>query len=138
MRLMMLGVEHLSAEVVELLPQYRVRMDTLVDPEGSGLDERSEAARRQGEIALEKAVQLEERLLVEGHRGELVRSEPGAVEAETSGVPRKRGVALDSGEALLLGGSNDLPVGQQAGGAVVVEGGDPQDVLRQRGTGGRR
>ena len=39
-------------------------------------------------------------------------------------------VVLFAGESLFLGGSDDVSVAHQTGRAVVVEGGDSQDVRR--------
>ncbi len=46
------------------------------------------------------------------------------------------GIALLAGEALLGRGGDDLAVAEQAGGAVVVEGRDAEDVHRLGGRGG--
>jgi urease accessory protein UreE len=71
-------------------------------------------------------MELEERLVVEDHPVERRSGRLG--QAEADGVRRERGVVLDSGEALLLGGRDDLAVVDQAGGRVVVVAADSQDL----------
>ena len=79
-------------------------------------------------ISLEDALELEERLVVEADEVDLVDGDPLGVETERDGVARERRVALHAREPLLLGSGDDGAVLEQAGGAVVIESGDPEDV----------
>jgi hypothetical protein len=103
----------------------------LVEPQGRRFEEGAEATRREGEVALEQSVQLQQWLLVEGHRAERLGPDPRSAQAEANGMGRKASVPLEAGEPLLLGCRHDLAVGQQAGGAIVIEGRDPENELRQ-------
>jgi hypothetical protein len=59
---------------------------------------------------------------------EVARGDPGRLQAVGHRVVREVRVALLPGKALLLRGSHDVSIGQQAGGAVVIERGDAQHV----------
>ena len=54
---------------------------------------------------------------------------PACAQAVRDGLVRERGVVLLAREALFLRGGDDLAVAEQAGGAVVIEGRDAEDVL---------
>src|SRR5262249_32301147 len=64
---------------------------------------------------------------------DLVLAHPRGVEAVGDRVVREAGVALDPGEALLLGSGDDAPVLDQRRGGVVIVGGDAQDARRLHG-----
>jgi hypothetical protein len=82
------------------------------------------AARRSAERRLEDAVELEDRLLVEGDRVDL--GAAGLGEAVAERVHRHRLVVLLAGEALLLRGCDDHAVLDEAGGGVVVVAGEAE------------
>src|SRR2546422_402033 len=63
-----------------------------------------------------------------GPLADTVHGEHGGLQAVFGGTRRERRVPLLTAETLLLCSRDNLPVPQQAGGAVVVECGDTQDV----------
>src|SRR6185437_1432043 len=103
-------------------------VELLPEPERDGPAERDEAARRIGEVGLEDAVEFLERLVVEADVREIGRADPRLREAVGDGLLGKGVVVTNAGEAFLLGGGHDLAVPDQGGRAVVVEGGDAEDV----------
>ncbi len=121
--LVVLG-EDVAALVVaaEAAVELARRVELLLQPERQPHQEQLEAARRVGEVGLEQAVELQERLVVEGDVVEVTRRDAGFVEAVAHRVRGKVVVVLLAGEALLLRGRDDRPVAHQAGRAVVIEG----------------
>ena len=76
----------------------------------------------------ENPVELEHRLLVEDDRVELFGLEARLLEAPFDCAQRKAGVVLAAREALLLRGTDGLPVDEQRGGAVVVVRAEAEDA----------
>jgi len=93
----------------------------------SGL-EGADPARRAGEVRLQEALELEERLVVEADRVHLVGPDAADLQAGGNRVAGELRVVLDAGETLLLGGRDDLAVPHEAGGGVVVPRTDSEDV----------
>ncbi len=122
--------EHVAALVVarETPIQLARGVELLLQPQGQSHQEELEAARRVGDVGLEDAVELEERLVVEGDQVELAGGDPAFLQAVVDGVLREVEVVLLAREALFLGGRDDAPVLDEAGGAVVVESGDSENV----------
>jgi len=83
-------------------------------------------------VRLEDALELEEGLVVEGDVRHVGHPDARLPQACAHRVDRKGLVVALSREALLLGGGHDAPVVQQAGGRVVVIGGDTQDEHLER------
>ncbi len=100
----------------------------VLEPGGDGLEEGAEAFGRDLGIGGEEAGELGDGLVVEHHQIEIARADLALTQAVGSGVDRDAGVVLLAGEALFLGGGDDLAVAHQAGAAVVVEGADAEDV----------
>ena len=73
------------------------------------------------------ALELQHRLLVEHHRVEVVRLEPGLAEAPLDGRQREAGVVLPPREPLLLDGDDRQSVDDQGRRGVVVVRGDAED-----------
>jgi hypothetical protein len=90
--------------------------ELLGKPDRHGGPERGQSLRSAGEIGLEQALELQERLVIERNGVQLVRPDPSNREARFHRILREFGVVLDAGEALFLGGGDDFPVPNQAGG----------------------
>ena len=95
---------------------------------------RGVAARRVREVVRQKASELHARALVKHHVGDILNADPAALKAESDRLQRERRVTLLAREALFLSGADDLAVSQQCGRAVVIEGRDPEDVVRNGST----
>ncbi len=108
-------------------------VELVAEPARHGAHEGPEAARGDGGGGAEDAVELGQRLVVEGDGGQIGGAGAGGFEAPRDGGLGEARVVLDAGEALLLRGGDDLAVAHQRRGAVVVEGRYPQD---QRHAGG--
>src|SRR5690242_10654024 len=128
----MLGVQDAPLVARECVVQLAVHVQLVLRPERARLEERSEAARCDGEVRLEDPLELEERLIVESDAREIVRRDPSGSEAVVDRVRGEARVALLSCEALFLRGRDDLAIAQQARRAVVVKRGDAEDVGQLR------
>src|ERR1017187_5086303 len=117
----MIGKED-PAPVTQLLPDTLRYPEAVRDPERHRLAERDESPRGIFEIRLERALQFQEGLGVEGGVVELLRREAARFEAIARGAPGKLRVVLLAGEALFLRGGDDPSVHEEAGGRVVVVG----------------
>jgi hypothetical protein len=131
----MLG-EHEPAGVALVQPgsQLAWGVELLLEPQRKAHHEQLEAPRRVGDIGLEQAIELEQRLVVEGDVVEIILADAPFAEAVGDRVLREPVVVLLAREALFLGGGDDPTVLHQAGGAVVVVRRDPEDVHRSRST----
>jgi len=112
----------------ELLHQQVLEEQLLPQPDRHRHGEAPEAARRKGEIRLQQALELEERLVVECDRVDAVQGRLPLAQAVRHGVPREPRVVLLAGEPLLLRRGDDVPVRQQCRRAVVVEGRYAEDA----------
>ena len=126
-RFVMLGVTDL-AFVPEGAADLAIEKQLLLHPQRSGQTELRKAAGRDAQIGLEDTLELEQRLVVEPDVREVARGDATGREAVPHGVRRKRLVTLLAGEALLLGGGDDVAVSEQARRAVVIEGREAEDV----------
>ena len=133
MALMMLGeqqpVRPIEVGSVSLeLPAQQVLLEQLLlEPERDGHAERRKAPGREGEIALQQPLELEEGLVVERHIIHLAQADPGRLEAIGDGRAGEARIVLPAAETLLLGGGNDQAVLDERRRAVVVESGDAED-----------
>jgi hypothetical protein len=107
--------------------QHALLEQLLAQPDRHGEPERAEAARRERQVGLEQALELEERLLVEDDVVDPAEVGAARLEAVAHGALGEAGVVLPAGEALLLRRRGDLAVGDEGGGAVVVERRDAED-----------
>ncbi len=82
----------------------------LCNPQRHRHDVGAQAARGEREVRFEDAVELEQGLVVKGDRIELVGAEASLFQAELNRPLGEGGVVALAGEALLLGGSDDLTV----------------------------
>ena len=112
--------------LLHLVAQQRLLEQLLLQPQRHGHAERIEAARRVGEVGLEQAFELQERLVVEGDVVDVGELDARRIEAVLHGVLGKARIVLLAGEALLLRRTDQMPILDQRRGAVVIEGGDPQ------------
>ena len=126
-RLVVLREEDLAV-IPDLLGDLGRDEELLFEPHRHGLDEVLEAARGDAQVGHQDALELEHRLVVEGDVVEVRHPDPGLLQAEFDRAPRKIGIRLAAREALLLRGGDNLTIPQEAGGGVVVVGGDPQDM----------
>ena len=86
----------------------------------------AEPARRERKIRLEQALELPQRLLIEGDVVEILGPETALLETIANGVQRKSRIVLLPGEPLFLSGRHDVAIDDQRGCAVVIEGRDSQ------------
>ena len=99
----------------------------VLEPQGHGQAEAAEAGGGIGEVGLEEAFELGERLVVEGDVVEFVGGEACLAQAIGDGLGREGRIVLDPGESLLLGGGDDPAVDDEGGGAIMIECGETQD-----------
>jgi len=124
---MMIGEEKLCfpidgvVDLPEMIAQQAFLEQFFLQPDRDRLAERLKAARREGEIGLEQALEFEERLFVEHDVIEFGRLDVISGKTIANRGAGKIRVVLAACEALFLGGGDDLAVHQQCGGAVVVE-----------------
>ncbi len=83
--------------------------------------------RRNAQVGLQDPLELEQGLVVKADVAEVARRRSRLPSGRTPRRWRER-VALVAGEALFLRRGHDLAVAQEAGGAVVVIGGNTEDV----------
>jgi hypothetical protein len=112
--------------VLHLIAQQRLLEQLLLQPQRHGHAEGLEAARRVGEVGLEQALELQERLVVEGDVVDVGQLDAGLVEAVLHGVLREARIVLLAREALLLRGADEMAVLDQRGGAVMIESRDAE------------
>jgi hypothetical protein len=75
-------------------------------------------------VCLENALELEKRLVVKHDRREVAGSDTSFGETILHGSRRESIVTFFSGESLFLRCGDDISIAHEAGGAVVVKGGD--------------
>src|SRR5438034_8580639 len=97
----MLGVEDLAV-IAEGAADFPVEEQLFFHPQWACHPELREPAGRNAEIGLENALELEEGLVIEADICQVRGPNLGRLETVPDGVPRKRGVALRTGEALFL------------------------------------
>jgi hypothetical protein len=102
--------------------------ELLAEPDRQRLAEGLEARRREGQVGLEETLELRERLLIEAYEVELLGRDAGDLEAVADRVGREALVVLLTREAFFLGRRHHTAVGDERGRAVVIEGGDAEDV----------
>src|ERR1700686_3978309 len=97
-----------------------LREQLFAQPQRQRHPKRVDPARRKRKIGLEQTLELEKWLVVECDEIDLVGA-PRRREAIFDRAARKSGVLLLAGEALFLGGGDDLAVVDQGGRTVVIE-----------------
>ena len=116
----------------ELIREYALLEQLVLDPHRKRLPERGESPWSECKIGLQQTLELQERLVIEGHEIDLVGTQPRVFQAEHRCVRRKLRVVLVPRESLLLCGRDDFAVDHQCGCCVVIVGGNAQDPHRAR------
>ena len=96
----------------------------LFDPYGNGHQEAAQALRREAVVGLQEALELEDGLVVKGHRAQVGQMKARLLHHVAHGLGRIAGIVLLPGKPLLLGRGNNLAVRQKDCGAVVIERGN--------------
>ena len=104
----------------------------LSNPQRKSHPERSHPARRERQIILQEALELQKGLFVENHRIKLLWPHAREFQAVADRLSRKAGIVFLSGEPLLLGGRYDLAVADDRRRAVVIESRDSKYPHRRR------
>ena len=130
MRFVMFAEKHLAFVGVEAFPDVVGHPQTVAQPEREGHQVGAEPLRRTGDVGLEQAIELDQRLFVEPDQIEVAGLDARLAQAVVDGLGREGGVVLAAGETLLLGGGDNTAVLDQAGRRVVVVGGNPEDAGR--------
>jgi len=100
----------------------------LPHPQRHAHQEELESTRRVRDVGLQQPLELQERLVVERHVVDLLGGDARLAQAVFDRMRRESMVVLLACEAFLLRRGDDHAVANQRGGAIVIEGGDPQDV----------
>src|SRR5262245_22697080 len=108
-------------ELSQFVAQKLLLEQLLAQPQRDRHAERSKAGRREREIGLQQAFELEERLVVEHDVVDVVQSGTRGLQAVAERMMREAGIVLLAREALLLGGRDDAAVLDESGRAVVIE-----------------
>jgi len=96
--------------------------ELLLQPERHRLEERREGAREGGDVGGEDPLELHQRLVVEADVVDVVDGDTPLTEHVPDCVAGEAAVVLLAGEPLLRRRGDDLPVAQEAGGRIVIEG----------------
>src|SRR4030095_12753582 len=138
MALVVLGKEETPLPVVgggiglELFLQQRLLKQLLPEPQRNGLGEGGESARGESQICLQKALELEERLVIENDVVYLSEAASALSKAILDRMAREARVVLLPRKAFLLGGRHDASVLHERCRAVVIESRDAQDAHATR------
>lgn len=119
---------HVCRHRLELLLQEPLQEELFLEPDRHGCHERPPALRGEGEIGLQQALELEQRLVVEDHVIQVAQPELSFLQTVGHGMGRESGVVLFAGEAFFLRRRHDRPVDDERGRRVVVEGGNAQNL----------
>ena len=128
--LVVLGEEELTVDPaawrigLESLFQVRLLEELLLDPQRHCNLERSKAARSIGEIGLQQALELDERLFEENDMVDAVEIDLCRIQTIADGLVGKARIMLLAAEALLLSRCDSAAVLDKSGRTVVVEGRD--------------
>ena len=109
-------------------PDHAAHHQLFAEPDGHRHDEAADAARRERQLGLEQALEFQHRLVVEGDEVELLGAEPRLVQTVRDGVARKPRVVFFPREPLFLRGRDDIAIDDDRGGAVVIKGGNSQNI----------
>ena len=126
-RLVVLG-EHDGGGAAAALRNKVAGPELVVHPERHRTQKRTQALWRVRQITLQQAFEFQDRLVVERDVIQVIRGDASLAKAERRGRFRKAMVVLLAREPFFLRGGDDLAVADQAGGGVVIERGQTQDV----------
>src|SRR5262245_40285156 len=115
-------------ELSQFVTQKLLLEQLLAQPQRDRHAERSKAGRRERQIGLQQAFELEERLVIEHDIVDVVQSGSCGLQAVAERVMREAGIVLLAREALLLGGRDDAAVLDEGGCAVVIECREPENA----------
>src|SRR5580704_6963210 len=115
-------------EGAELAAQARTEKELVAQPDGHRPRERAQATRRDREIRLDQALELEERLLVVRDKVEIGRPDAGALQTERDGMSRIVGIVPEPRKPLFLSGRHDHPIVYERGRTIVIVRRDPEDL----------
>src|SRR5262249_35638874 len=113
---------------LQLALEQRLLEKLLPKPHRDRHREGLQAPGSEREIRFQEPLELEERLVVEHDVVDRVQVYSRLAQAVLDGMARKARVVLLSGKALFLGGSRDLAVSDERGGAVVIERRNAEDA----------
>ena len=110
-RLVVLGEDNPTPVfAIELSTYFPRQVELLPHPQWHRLEKRPEAGRREGEVGLEDALELQKRLVVKADVIQVPRIKSGLFQAIRDGVGREGVVVLDASEAFFLGRGHDLAI----------------------------
>jgi hypothetical protein len=107
-------------------------MELVREPERYRASDTVEAARREGEVGFEQALELQQRLFIKSDVRQLFAADSGFLQAVLDGASRKAIVVFLPGEALFLRRSDDPAVADERRGRVVIERRDSEDRMPGR------
>src|SRR5437867_8360014 len=114
--------------ITQLSPDDFGNPQLFFQPDGDRLGEGEHAAGKRRQVSREEALELQERFVVEAHVVQVGDLHSTFEQAVADGLGGKVRVVLLASEAFLRGGRDDSAVLDQAGGRVMVETGDPENV----------
>src|SRR4030095_1970468 len=132
-RLVVPAEEDVPLEARDALFDHLRHLEFLLNPEGNRPLERPIALERILQIRLEEPTEGQDGVVVVGDAAQIGRLDACFLQAESDGGGGEALITLAAGKPLLLGRRDQLPIPQEAGRAVVIEGGDPQDISRHQG-----
>src|SRR5437867_865856 len=114
--------------VTQLTPDDLGNPQLLFQPDRDRLGEGEHAAGKRRQVGRQETLELQERFVVEAHVVQVGDLYPTFLQAVADGLGGKVRVVLLASEAFLRGRRDDSAVLDQAGGRVMVETGDPENV----------
>ena len=121
-RFMVFGIENLSV-VVKRLSQISVRIQLILDPERSGPKERAEPFGGDPQIGFQDALELEKRLVIKTHEGQIGRLDVRCSQAVAHRMRGKGRIPFETREAFFLCRRDNLAVVEQTGCTIVIKSG---------------
>ena len=118
---------HVSGEN-QLLFQEIFEEEFLLDPDRHGREERGGASGGERQIGFKQAFEFYEGLVIEDDVANVLEANAGLGQTIADRMLRKARVMFFSGEALFKGSGKNLAVADEAGGTVMIVGGDAEDV----------
>jgi hypothetical protein len=104
------------------------RIINFTQPHGNRHNEAADTNGREGQLGFEQALELQQRLVVECDKVQLIRSKSRLFQAIGNRMARKTRIVLVAGKALFLRRGDDVAIHHDGGRAVMIEGRDPQNI----------